>query len=79
MCEIRADGGQPKQPGLVLNINCSSLHAVNFIVSFTYILAVLGLCCCSHFSLVPQSRDYSVVAVYRLLIAVASLVAEHGF
>ena len=28
--------------------------------------------------LVASSRDYILVAVYRLLIAVASLVVEHG-
>ena len=37
---------------------------------FTYLfLATLGLCCCVGFSL---------DAVHKLLIAVASLVAEHG-
>ena len=40
-------------------------------------LTVLGLCCCLGFSLVVESRDYSVVAVPKLLIAVASLVAEY--
>ena len=40
-------------------------------------LAVLGLCCCVGFSLVVASRDYSVVAVHRLLTAVASLLAKH--
>ena len=30
------------------------------------------------FSLVAVSRGSSLVAVYRLLIAVASLIAEHG-
>ena len=42
-------------------------------------LAVLGLCFCSGFSLVVTIGGYSLVAglVLRLL-AVASLVAEHG-
>ena len=40
-------------------------------------MAVLGLHCCTGFSLVVVSRGYTVVAVSRLLIAVASLVAEH--
>ena len=31
------------------------------------------------FSLVPESRSYFPVAVHGLLIAAASLVAEHGF
>ena len=38
---------------------------------------MLGLHCCSGFSLVAVSRSYSLAAVCRLLIAVASLV-EHG-
>jgi len=41
-------------------------------------LAVLGLCCYAGFSLVVTSRGYSLVALCRLLFAVASLVAEHG-
>ena len=40
-------------------------------------MAVLGLHCCTGFSLVVVSRGYTLVAVSRLLIAVASLVAEH--
>ena len=39
---------------------------------FVFFLAALG------FSLVAASRCYSVVAVRWLLIAAASLVAEHG-
>ena len=46
----------------------------NFIYLF---LAVLGLRCCGGFSLVAASASYSLVAVCRLLIVVASLVAEH--
>ena len=38
-------------------------------------MAVLG--CCG-LSLVGESRDYSLVAVGRLLIVVASAVVEHG-
>ena len=43
-----------------------------------YLLTVLGLRCCSGFSLVAVSRGYSLVAVHGLLIEVASLVVEHG-
>ena len=43
------------------------------------LLAVLGLHCYVAFSLVVMSRGYSSVAVGRLLIAVASSLAEHGF
>ena len=39
-------------------------------------MVVLGLHCCMGISLVGASRDYSLVAVYRLLIAAASLVVE---
>ena len=41
-------------------------------------LTVLGLHCCSGFSLVAASRGHSLVAVRRLLIVMASLLAEHG-
>ena len=41
-------------------------------------LAVLGLFCCVGFSLVAESRDYSLVPMHGLLIAVASPVSEHG-
>ena len=34
--------------------------------------------CCLGFFLVAASRGYSLVAMHGLLIAVASLVAEHG-
>ena len=39
-------------------------------------MAVLDLRCSPGFSLVAMSRDYSLLAVRELLIAVASLVAE---
>ena len=42
-------------------------------------MATVGLCCSAGFSLVVLSRGYPSVVVYRLLIVVASLVAEHGF
>ena len=38
---------------------------------------MLGLHCCTGFTLVAASRGYSLVAVCRLLIVVVSLVAEH--
>ena len=41
-------------------------------------LAVLGLHCCTGFSLVEASGGYSLVVVRRLRIAVASLVATIG-
>ena len=42
-----------------------------------YRLAVLGLCCYVGFSPVAESRGHSLVVVHRLLVAVASLVADH--
>ena len=42
-----------------------------------FLMAVLGLHCCSGFSLAVASGGCSLV-VCRLRIAVASLVAEHG-
>ena len=41
-------------------------------------MAVLGLHCYSGFSVAAVSRGYSPAAVCRLLIVVASLVAEGG-
>ena len=40
-------------------------------------LAVLGLRCCTGFSLVVGSEGYSLAVVLRILVVVASLVAEH--
>ena len=48
-------------------------------VFFILFLAVLGLRCYGGFSLVAASRVCSLVAAYRLPIAVAFLVVEHGF
>ena len=46
---------------------------------FIYLfLAVLAFHCSTCFSLVAASGDYSLVALLKLLIAVVSLVAEHG-
>ena len=45
--------------------------------SFQIFLAALGLRSSSGFSLVAMSRGYSLVAAYRFLTAVASLIAEH--
>ena len=58
----------------------SSLHVLllQLVFFFFHLLAVLGLCGCVGFYLVAASRGYSLVVVHRLLIAVASLVAEHG-
>ena len=41
-------------------------------------MALLGLHCCLGFSLVVESRGYSLVVVHGLLIAVTSVVLERG-
>ena len=43
-----------------------------------YLLAVLGLHCYSGFTLVAETKGYSLVALHGLPIAMASLIAEHG-
>ena len=50
----------------------------NFIFWCFFFLAVLGLCSCGGASPVVASGTYSLVVVCRLLIAMASLVTEHG-
>ena len=45
---------------------------------FDLFLAVLGLSCCTALSLVVESGGYLPAAVHRLLLALASLVAEHS-
>ena len=51
----------------------------NFFKRFIYLfLAALGLRCCAWAFSCCGERGILFVAVHRLLIAVASLVAEHG-
>ena len=46
---------------------------------FLNLLVMFGFSCCTcGLSLVAVSRGYSLVAVHRLLIAVASRISEHG-
>ena len=54
----------------------SSKFIKNFFLNL-FIMAVLGPPCCMGFSLVAASWGYCLVAMLRLLIAVASLVLEH--
>ena len=50
-----------------------------FLIFIYLFLAAQGLCCCVGFSLVVASGGYSLVSVHGLLlIAVASLLVEHG-
>ena len=48
-------------------------------VFITFFLAVLGLRCCVHFSLVAVSRVFSLAVVHELLTGVASLIVGHRF
>ena len=48
-----------------------------FFLLIYLILAMLGLFCNDCFSLVAASQGYSLVALCRLLLAIASLAAEH--
>ena len=45
--------------------------------NYVLIFALLGVCCRVGFSLVAESRGHTLVAGHGLLIAMASLVAEH--
>ena len=64
-----------EEPGRLQSMGSQSeTRLSDFIHSF---LTVLGLCCCSGFSLVAVNRDYSLIVVLRLLTAVTSLVKEH--
>ena len=54
------------------------LYLSLFVLIFSYFRLCWVLVAVYELSLVAVSRGYSQVAVYGLLIAVASLVAEHG-
>ena len=55
------------------------VHGWVFLKIFIYLfLTALGLRCYVSFPPVSVSRGYSLVAICRLLISVASLVAEPG-
>jgi len=74
---------KPPFPPTVYEGSLFSTFSATFVIhrllnNFIYLfLAVLGLCCCTGFSLVAADGAYFLVVVSRLLIAVASLVAEH--
>ena len=56
----------------ILNCVCILFLKKNYLF-----LAVLGLCCCTSALSSCSKWGYSLVAVHGLLIAVASLVAQH--
>ena len=50
------------------------LRLYSFFFTIHLFLTLLGLCCAAGFSLVAVIKGYSLVAVHRFLIVVASLV-----
>ena len=50
-----------------------------FIFNLLFFLAALGLCCCVQVSSSCRERELLFVAVFGLLIVVASLVTVHRF
>ena len=54
------------------------IQGLFFFNLFILFLAVLGLCCCTWAFSSCGERGLLSVAMHRLLIAVASLVVEHG-
>ena len=64
---------------LVVTLSCLLFFLNKFYLFYFYLfLAVLGLCCCAWAFSSCGERGLLFVAVRGLLIAVASLVAEHG-
>ena len=51
---------------------------INLFILFYFFWAALGLCCCARAFSSCGERGLLLIAVRGLLIAVASLVAEHG-
>ena len=60
-----------------LNFPTSSV-LLFFKKNYLFIYFWLGLDCCTDFSLVELSRGYSLAVVWRLPVAVTSLVVEQG-
>ena len=56
--------------------NIAVLVAVQSFKNYSFVFGCAGLHCCAGFSLLVASRGYSLVAMRRLLIAVASLILE---
>ena len=54
------------------------LKNINLFIYFNLVLAALGLCCCTRAFSSCYEWGLLFVAVCSLLIAVTSLVAEHG-
>ena len=74
-CKIGKGRAKMKKLQVRLAPELENLYFIYLCIS---LLAVLGLHCCAGFSLVVVSRGCSLIVVCGLLIAVASLAAEHG-
>ena len=73
-------GGRERQRDslFIMDTTIFFSYIILFINSFTYLfLAVLGLCCCTGFSLVVLNKGCSPAVGSGFLVAVASLAVEH--
>ena len=71
---------EPKSPALQANsLPAEPLGKQDLFILFTYFLAMLCLCCCMRAFSSCGKQELLFVAVPGLLIAAASLVAEHKF
>ena len=79
---LSQEGNTEKEMNVGSQTVMSQVSSVLFVflitLFFVFFLGVLGLCSCGGSSPVVASGTYSLVAVCRLLIAMASLVTEHG-
>ena len=64
--------------GCLIQVPYFQGHGAYTCLYFLSFLAVRGLRCCAGLSLLVESGSYPLVAVHRLLILVASLLADHG-
>ena len=60
------------------NVRLNYAFPFSLVFCFFHFLAALGLCCCAQAFSGCSKQGLLFVAVRGLLIAVASLVAEHG-
>ena len=61
---------------LIVYLNFPTSSVLLVLKKIYLFMAVLGLDCCTDFSLVELSRGYSLAVVWRLLVAVTSLVEQ---
>ena len=72
-----SDFGKPKTLHAGSLLNCNLLDIFFFSLIYLF-MAALGLHCCARAFSSCGKRGLLFAAMHRLLIAVASLVAEHG-